>query len=142
MEVALVLSFAWGNRCWLEADAACFDNGNDPSLVCPLGLAIGGHRCGSEAGPWAWQLSVYLVSLPLVALQGVFISVMGSRLSLSQSPALQTLQTSILRDDPNAANAGQKSKMTLGQMALAGIVISSGPGDHFETYEGYYNNNL
>merc|ERR550532_1741868 len=25
--------------------------------------------------------------------------------------------------------------MTLGQMALAGIVISSGPGDHFETYE-------
>ena len=63
-------------------------------------------------------------------------------LSSSQSPSLQTLQTSILRDDPNAANAGQKSKMTLGQMALAGIVISSGPGDHFETYEGYYNNNL
>ena len=32
--------------------------------------------------------------------------------------------------------AGGQAKMTLGQMALAGIVISSGPGDHFETYEG------
>ena len=31
---------------------------------------------------------------------------------------------------------GGQAKMTLGQMALAGIVISSGPGDHFETYEG------
>lgn len=30
-------------------------------------------------------------------------------------------------------------KMTLGQMALAGIVISSGPGDYFETYEGKNN---
>ena len=60
MEVGWVLMFAWGSRCWLEADDACFDNGNDPSLVCPLGIAIGGHRCGSEAGPWAWPLSVYL----------------------------------------------------------------------------------
>ena len=70
------------------------------------------------------------------------IKLEGHKPLSSQSPSLQTLQTSILRDDPNAANAGQKSKMTLGQMALAGIVISSGPGDHFETYEGYYNNNL
>lgn len=31
--------------------------------------------------------------------------------------------------------ANGRAKMTLGQMALAGIVISSGPGDHFETYE-------
>lgn len=37
-------------------------------------------------------------------------------------------QLSMVRDE------GQ-TKMTLGQMALAGIVISSGPGDHFETYE-------
>ena len=43
-----------------------------------------------------------------------------------QQPQLQTI-----RDE----KAGQ-SKMTLGQMALAGIVISSGPGDHFETFEG------
>ena len=32
--------------------------------------------------------------------------------------------------------ANGRAKMTLGQMALVGIVISSGPGDHFETYEG------
>ena len=44
----------------------------------------------------------------------------------NQQPQLQTI-----RDE----KAGQ-SKMTLGQMALAGIVISSGPGDHFETFEG------
>ena len=60
------------------------------------------------------------------------------KLISSQQTPLQTLQTTI-RDDPNAANSGnQKSRMTLGQMALAGIVISSGPGDHFETYEGHY----
>ena len=34
--------------------------------------------------------------------------------------------------------ANGRAKMTLGQMALAGIVISSGPGDHFETYEGTF----
>ena len=41
-------------------------------------------------------------------------------------------QLTTVRDD----QAGGQAKMTLGQMALAGIVISSGPGDHFETYEG------
>ena len=39
-------------------------------------------------------------------------------------------QLTTVRDESN------QTKMTLGQMALAGIVISSGPGDHFETYEG------
>ena len=61
--------------------------------------------------------------------------------SHQQNPLQQTtLQTSTIRDDHNPfdISGGQKSKMTLGQMALAGIVISSGPGDHFETYEGYY----
>ena len=41
-------------------------------------------------------------------------------------------QLTTVRDE----QAGGQTKMTLGQMALAGIVISSGPGDHFETYEG------
>ena len=60
--------------------------------------------------------------------------------SHQQNPLQTTLQTSTIRDDHNPfdISGGQKSKMTLGQMALAGIVISSGPGDHFETYEGYY----
>ena len=35
----------------------------------------------------------------------------------------------------NRTSDGQ-SKMVLGQTALAGIVISSGPDGHFETYEG------
>ena len=43
-------------------------------------------------------------------------------------PVIQQLST---REQANG-----RAKMTLGQMALAGIVISSGPGDHFETYEG------
>ena len=43
-------------------------------------------------------------------------------------PVIQQLSTQ------NGQNG--RAKMTLGQMALAGIVISSGPGDHFETYEG------
>merc|ERR1719433_1569837 len=57
--------------------------------------------------------------------------------SHQQNPLQTTLQTSTIRDDHNPfdISGGQKSKMTLGQMALAGIVISSGPGDHFETYE-------
>ena len=41
-------------------------------------------------------------------------------------------QLATVRDE----SAGGQTKMTLGQLALAGIVISSGPGDHFETYEG------
>ena len=44
----------------------------------------------------------------------------------------QQQQLATVRDD----QAGGQAKMTLGQMTLAGIVISSGPGDHFETYEG------
>ena len=61
MEVSLVLllpgaiGVGWGLLLIALAMAMA------PCLVCPLGLAIGGHRCGSEAGPWAWQLSVYLV---------------------------------------------------------------------------------
>lgn len=39
-------------------------------------------------------------------------------------------QLATIRDEQGSG------KMTLGQMALAGIVISSGPGDYFETYEG------
>ncbi len=42
------------------------------------------------------------------------------------------LNLATVKDDRDGGTA----KMTLGQMALAGIVISSGPGDHFETYEG------
>lgn len=34
------------------------------------------------------------------------------------------------------ATANDAPKMTLGKKTLAGIVISSGPGGHFETYEG------
>ena len=45
-------------------------------------------------------------------------------------PVVQQLST---REQANG-----RAKMTLGQMALAGIVISSGPGDHFETYEGNF----
>jgi hypothetical protein len=44
-------------------------------------------------------------------------------------------QLTTVRDDQHNGQA----KMTLGQLALAGIVISSGPGGHFETYEGYKN---
>ena len=40
-----------------------------------------------------------------------------------------------------ADRVGGQAKMTLGSMALAGIVISSGPGDYFETYEGNYDIN-
>ena len=61
MEVALVLllpgAIGVGWRLLLIALTMAMT----PCLVCPLGLAIGGHRCGIEAGPWALQLSVYLV---------------------------------------------------------------------------------
>ena len=58
----------------------------------------------------------------------------GSNLGSSQSAVLHQPQLNLatVKDDRDGGTA----KMTLGQMALAGIVISSGPGDHFETYEG------
>ena len=60
----------------------------------------------------------------------------GSNLGSSQSAVLHQPQPQLnlatVKDDRDGGTA----KMTLGQMALAGIVISSGPGDHFETYEG------
>ena len=58
MEVALVLilpgAIGVGWRLLLIALTMAMA----PCLVCPLGLAIGGHRCGIEAGPWALHLSV------------------------------------------------------------------------------------
>ncbi len=51
----------------------------------------------------------------------------SSEMEVDMKKPVQQLAT--IRDE------GQ-TKMTLGQMALAGIVISSGPGDYFETYEG------
>ena len=62
----------------------------------------------------------------------------GSNLGQSSSQAnilhqpQPQLNLATVKDDRDGGTA----KMTLGQMALAGIVISSGPGDHFETYEG------
>ena len=57
----------------------------------------------------------------------------GSNLGSSQAVLHQPqLNLATVKDDRD----GGTTKMTLGQMALAGIVISSGPGDHFETYEG------
>ena len=59
----------------------------------------------------------------------------GSNFDSSQAILHQPqpqLNLATVKDDRDGGTA----KMTLGQMALAGIVISSGPGDHFETYEG------
>ena len=60
----------------------------------------------------------------------------GSNLGSSQEAILHQpppqLNLATVKDERDGGTA----KMTLGQMALAGIVISSGPGDHFETYEG------
>jgi hypothetical protein len=60
----------------------------------------------------------------------------GSNLGSSQGEIKHQPQPQLnlatVKDDRDGGTA----KMTLGQMALAGIVISSGPGDHFETYEG------
>ena len=58
--------------------------------------------------------------------------VAGSNLVEGEIHHHQQQQLATVRDD----QAGGQAKMTLGQMTLAGIVISSGPGDHFETYEG------
>ena len=58
--------------------------------------------------------------------------VAGSNLVEGEIHHHQQQQLATVMDD----QAGGQAKMTLGQMALAGIVISSGPGDHFETYEG------
>ena len=56
---------------------------------------------------------------------------LGSSQAILHQPQPQ-LNLATVKDDRDGGTA----KMTLGQMALAGIVISSGPGDHFETYEG------
>ena len=56
---------------------------------------------------------------------------LGSSEAILHQPQPQ-LNLATVKDDRDGGTA----KMTLGQMALAGIVISSGPGDHFETYEG------
>ena len=55
----------------------------------------------------------------------------SSQANILHQPQPQ-LNLATVKDDRDGGTA----KMTLGQMALAGIVISSGPGDHFETYEG------
>ena len=61
MEVALVLilpgAIGVGWRLLLFALAMAMP----PAWCPPWGLALGGHRCGIEAGPWALQLLVYLV---------------------------------------------------------------------------------
>ena len=50
----------------------------------------------------------------------------------------QTSQVKPVQQLSTTSENNGRAKMTLGQMALAGIVISSGPGDHFETYEGTF----
>lgn len=59
-------------------------------------------------------------------------STVTSTLSVIKTEPKSQEQLATVRDE----KTGGQTKMTLGQLALAGIVISSGPGDHFETYEG------
>ena len=70
---------------------------------------------------------------PATCLSGASNVIKREKIEVVKPQKPQPLLTTIRNEA-----AGGQAKMTLGQMALAGIVISSGPGDHFETYEGTF----
>jgi hypothetical protein len=61
--------------------------------------------------------------------------------SLSQLPVLATAVEMRPTVKTTCDGAENTTRLTFGKKTLAGIVISSGPGGHFETYEGNYARN-